>query len=453
VQNYTYVYDRYGNRWQQNALQGGSSPSVSFNTATNQINTSGYSYDAAGNMANDSFSAYTFDAEGNIVQVNGGSTAQYVYNALNQRVRAVVGSTTTEYVFNAAAQRVSEWNGTTRTITKGKYYLGTKPVAYHANGAAHFEHQDWLGTERMRTAYNYNSGVEGTFASLPFGDGQAISGTDGDANHYATLDHDSETGTDHAQFRQYSNAQGRWLSPDPYSGSYSFRNPQSFNRYSYSLNNPITLIDPLGLHTVQLGNCLYDVVSSYVDGNYQGDDWEPIGCISPGGGIGGSGGNGSGNGGGGAGGGSAPSNGRQPNKITCGTVLPNGQTVGSYVNQLSNQINNAGNQSVSTPYGPASAYTPGLSPLSIPGAVYSGTNFRQMFGGPGANYALLGDAGNFAYAAVSANIGVPLWATEAAAGAYSVWAHPSSDWVGPWGMDPSATVQVPAGYGASCKNP
>jgi hypothetical protein len=110
----------------------------------------------------------------------------------------------------------------------------------------------------------------------------------------------------------------------------------------------------------------------------------------------------------GPGGAGSPPKNRVPNKITCSTVLPNGRTVGSYVQALSNQINIAGNQSVSTPNGPASAYTPGLSPLSIPGAAYSGTNFRQMFGGSGANYAFLGDAGNFAYAAVSANMGVPL---------------------------------------------
>jgi hypothetical protein len=76
-----------------------------------------------------------------------------------------------------------------------------------------------------------------------------------------------------------------------------------------------------------------------------------------------------------------------------------------------------------------------------------------MFGGPGANYAFLGDAGNFAYGTVSANIGVPLWSTKAVAGAYSVWAHPISDWGGPWLMDPSARVQVPAGYAAACQNP
>jgi RHS repeat-associated protein len=126
----------------------------------------------------------------------------------------------------------------------GKYYWGAKPVAYYAGGVTHFEHQDWLGTERMRTSYNGT--VVGSYASLPWGDGQVTTGADWDANHFATLDHDAESGTDHAQFRQYSSAQGRWMRPDPYSGSYRMRNPQSMNRYVYALNNPLSNIDPSG---------------------------------------------------------------------------------------------------------------------------------------------------------------------------------------------------------------
>jgi hypothetical protein len=37
------------------------------------------------------------------------------------------------------------------------------------------------------------------------------------------------------------------MSPDPYDGSYDATNPQSLNRYSYVLNNPLSLFDPLGL--------------------------------------------------------------------------------------------------------------------------------------------------------------------------------------------------------------
>jgi RHS repeat-associated protein len=243
--NYGWVYDRYGNRLQQNITGGtgsGSTFTASVNAANNQL--VGYTYDAAGNMTYDEFHSYTFDAEGHITAVDGGQTATYVYNALNQRVRATVGGAITEYLFNAAGQRVSEWNGATRTQLKGKYYWGAKPVAYYAGGT-HFEHQDWLGTERMRTAYN--GGVEGSYISLPFGDGQATSGVDTDANHYAMLDHDTQTDTDYAQFRQYANMQGRWLSPDPYGGSYSMGNPQSFNRYVYAGNNPLAATDTNGL--------------------------------------------------------------------------------------------------------------------------------------------------------------------------------------------------------------
>jgi RHS repeat-associated protein len=128
-------------------------------------------------------------------------------------------------------------------------------VAYYTTAAsgsagAHFEHQDWLGTERLRTTYN--GGVEGSFTSLPWGDNQTPVANGSDANHYAQLDHDSETNTDHAQFRQYSNTQGRFLSPDPYSGSYDMGNPQSMNRYVYAMNSPLGNIDPSGLEVCYL---------------------------------------------------------------------------------------------------------------------------------------------------------------------------------------------------------
>lgn len=37
------------------------------------------------------------------------------------------------------------------------------------------------------------------------------------------------------------------MRPDPYSGSYDFTNPQSFNRYTFVMNNPMSANDPLGL--------------------------------------------------------------------------------------------------------------------------------------------------------------------------------------------------------------
>ena len=60
LQNYTYAYDVYGNRVSQTALQGGYNFNPTINAANNHITTSGYSYDAAGNMTNDTVHSYTY---------------------------------------------------------------------------------------------------------------------------------------------------------------------------------------------------------------------------------------------------------------------------------------------------------------------------------------------------------------------------------------------------------
>ena len=74
-----------------------------------------------------------------------------------------------------------------------------------------------------------------------------------------------------------------------------------------------------------------------------------------------------------------------------------------------------------------------------------------MFRGQ-ANAVFLGDAGNFAYGAVSANIGVPLIGAELGAAGYALWAR-HQDLVRPLYMDVSATTNVPLGYAAACQNP
>jgi RHS repeat-associated protein len=214
---------------------------IAVDKATNRI--AGFTYDAAGNLTNDGTHTYTYDAEGNLTQVDGGSTANYSYDGLNRRVQTVVNGVSTLYAYNLNGQRVASFDGSGNLISN-QVYAGSTPIAFYQGGQIHYQHQDWLGTERVRTDGSGN--VEGTYTSLPIGDGYSATGSDNDAYHYGTLDHDSETDTQHAQFRQYSSTQGRWLSPDPSSESYDFADPQSLNRYAYVQNNPLAATDPSG---------------------------------------------------------------------------------------------------------------------------------------------------------------------------------------------------------------
>ena len=159
-------------------------------------------------------------------------------------------SATTEFIYDYAGRRVSSWLSPNNFGDEGRIYWDGQQVAYRANdGTTYFDHQDTLGTERMRTNYAGSGGS--SYVSLPWGDGYSAtvnsSGADQDNAHFAGLERDAESGTEHAQFRNYTSRQGRWLSPDPYTGSYDLTNPQSMNRYAYVLNNPMSMLDPSGL--------------------------------------------------------------------------------------------------------------------------------------------------------------------------------------------------------------
>jgi RHS repeat-associated protein len=307
--NYSWVYDRWGNRWNQSPANGGLTENVTFNS-NNQINSSGFGYDGAGNLLADGFHSYTYDAEGNVTKVDSGNTATYSYDALNRRVRIdQPGSDSIEFVYNPAGQHISSLDVTRGSGQEDWAYWGATPVVFDGNNQTNFEHQDWLGTERARTTYSGLS--EGSFISLPFGDGlTTTTGTDWDAYHFASLDHDYSSDTDHAQFRQFANASGRWMSPDPYSGSYDFTNPQSMNRFAYVLGNPLVFADPMGSGI----DCHFQVSQTAQYSPDGGETWQApvyqfgIVCQYDGGG-GSSGENALSGGGGSVGGGGAPNNG------------------------------------------------------------------------------------------------------------------------------------------------
>jgi YD repeat-containing protein len=157
----SYEYDQYGNLQEQ--TYGSTTISTPTNPATNQV---GETYDLAGNMFGDGINHYTYDGEGRMVGMIGSSTASYVYDAMGQRVQAVVNGVTTDYAYNPSGQRDQVWDmGRQMPHSTQAYSAGGSPLAYF-DGKMHYQHRDWEGTERMRTLAD--GSVDAMFQSLPF---------------------------------------------------------------------------------------------------------------------------------------------------------------------------------------------------------------------------------------------------------------------------------------------
>ncbi len=119
-----------------------------------------------------------------------------------------------------------------------------QPATSSSNGTTWFL-GDHLGTAQMEFGLSGYPVWQGQFA--PFGgelDGQTS------ANHYKFTgkERDTESGLDYFGARYYGSNMGRFMSPDPLLGSGRPWNPQTWNRYAYVLNNPLSFTDPNGLY-------------------------------------------------------------------------------------------------------------------------------------------------------------------------------------------------------------
>ena len=264
---YSYVYDRFGNRWQQN---GPHSMIASFTgngtTNNNRIDTQGHAfvYDAAGNLLNDGVNFYTYDAENHIIEVQAGSSsgtvlATYAYNADGQRVHrtGLISDTcdTTgkrDYVYDLAGHWTLEVNSN-GTECKNEIYAGSRHFVTDAGGT-YFDHSDWLGTMRLRNTYTGPTQFE-TCTSLPFGDALLCPNGDQSTIHFTGKERDSESGLDNFGKRYDSSSLGRFMTTDPVViTTERLVNPQQLNLYAYVANNPLRFIDPTGEILQCVGN-------------------------------------------------------------------------------------------------------------------------------------------------------------------------------------------------------
>ncbi len=294
----TLGYDRFGNRTNTSAWGIGiDNKAFTVDAANNRVGVpAGQSgtmtYNSVGNLTTDTYSGSAvtreYDGENRIVSEtqSAGLAGAYTYDASGQRVRRTVGSTSTWHVYGMGRELLAEYavNGAAVSPQKeygyrnGRLLVIAEPNA--GNNAVQWLVADQLGTPRIIADKTGSLAGIRRHDYLPFGEElyagtgnrTITSGYGGDnvRQKFTSYERDNESGLDYAQARYYSSVQGRFTSIDPLIWFGYLKRPQSWNRYSHAINNPLRYVDPDGLKWLQRGN-----EYAYVhDDDYKADDWK-----------------------------------------------------------------------------------------------------------------------------------------------------------------------------------
>jgi len=175
---------------------------------------------------------YTYDADGNRVKKASSSTGTlYWHSSVGVIAETdLSGATKSEYVF-FGGKRIARIDAPANSL---HYYLS-----------------DHLNSTSMIVSASGSVEEESDYS--PYGSEYGVTAG---PNHYKFTgrERDTETGLDYFGARYYTGPTGRFMSPDPANLSVDFWLPQTWNRYTYSLNNPLSMVDRNGLWPYYIHN-------------------------------------------------------------------------------------------------------------------------------------------------------------------------------------------------------
>jgi RHS repeat-associated protein len=251
--NQSLAYDRFGNL----VSKSGPSGSTTFCAGAcenNKLLSSIASYDNRGNLTTNLIApggaeVYTFDAlDRQVRHQASGLTWNYLYDGDNERIARILPSGWA-YTFRDESRRVSaEFGGTdpSRDNVFVGHLLAVSYAAVPGNDRVWtFYSSDHLGTPRLITDVTA-SAVEAP-RNWPFGESATTPGVS-QRIRFASMERDTEASRYHDHARNHEFNLGRFLSPDKVGGTPA--DPQGWNRYSYTLNNPLKHVDPDGNLTI-----------------------------------------------------------------------------------------------------------------------------------------------------------------------------------------------------------
>jgi RHS repeat-associated protein len=215
-----------------------------------------YSYDANGNVTGDGAHNYTWDAEGRVTQVTGGTSWTMAYDALGRRVEQI-GSAAKEFLYGPDGRILALMNGPGVSKAFAPLPAGATAVYTHST-VSYYRHPDWLGSSRIASTAAGALSYDGAYSAFGETIGEVTPGGGSSDRTFTGQNQLLETDLYDFPAREYKPGNARWLSPDPAGvGAVNPANPQSWNRYAYVNGSPLNSVDPLGLDPlcVRQGSC------------------------------------------------------------------------------------------------------------------------------------------------------------------------------------------------------
>jgi len=225
-----------------------------------------YSYDSNGNAITRQGSSITWTSYNypTVVSAGSGGTAEtlsFLYGPDRQRWQQAYSGNSTSETTNYIGGLLEQVTSAGVTDYRHYIYAGNEAVAiYHRNSAGSNAINYFLSDHEGSVAsINSSSGTnEASESYTPFGlrrNPTTWSGADSNADLAASAGYTRQgytfqtqlglwMGLNHMNGRVQDAITGRFLSADPYIPDST--NTQSYNRYSYVNNNPLTLVDPTG---------------------------------------------------------------------------------------------------------------------------------------------------------------------------------------------------------------
>jgi len=177
--------------------------------------------------------------------------AAVAYDAFGRRIAKYLPNGTTQiYFYDPSGRQVAQYNfDPNATCNESGTYVSCPTLNGPMATSTYFAGQrvgawtDRVGSTRYTNTTNKPLGSNGAYSHYyPYG--EEITSTNNDTFKFAQTYRDSDSGLDYAMNRFYASAVGRFLTVDRWGAD--LNRPQSWNRYTYTENDPANSSDPTG---------------------------------------------------------------------------------------------------------------------------------------------------------------------------------------------------------------